>query len=123
MMLSLPLAIDVLAVGSRLVSTDAGATACLAVFAIAGIVTASTWIARVPRWAIPPKIREPKDHDAAVYYVSASDGAEEPYFVGICSCGWSGGTVSDRGDAEREARTHHPIANIELRRPGGEPLE
>jgi hypothetical protein len=125
LLLSLPLSLDALWAGARMVSRHVGMIAFWAVMAAALGLTLSTWVARRPTWAIPPKLRHPtrEDHDLAVYYVDASDGAKEPYCVALCSCGWTGDIFDHREPADREAVGHYPAESLELRRPGGKLVE
>jgi hypothetical protein len=92
----------------------------VAVLGAGWVLVLSTWIARFPAWAIPPKLRhtERMRHDLGVYCVDETEGAEEPYYVAICSCGWSGDTFPDREHAELQANRHRPEVDPQLRRPG-----
>lgn len=92
----------------------------VAVLGAGFVLVLSTWIARFPGWAIPPKLRHPDrvGHALGVYYVDETNGAKESYYVAICSCGWSGDTFPDREHAELQANRHQPGLDPQLRRPG-----
>lgn len=117
--LALPAALDI----SLLASAITGYRSDRVFVVVLGagfVLVLSTWIARFPAWAIPPKLRHPEraKHDLGVYYVDETNGAKEPCYLAICSCGWNSDTFPDREDAELQASQHQPAFDPQLRRPG-----
>jgi hypothetical protein len=117
--IALPAAFDVTLLASIITGHFSDAL-FLAVLMAGLALTLSTWVARFPAWAIPPNIRQPGrvTHDLGIYYVGERDGATEPYYVALCSCGWHGDTFPDREHADLQARHHRPELDPPLRRPG-----
>jgi hypothetical protein len=93
----------------------------LGVLGVGMILAFTTGFLRWPKWALPPKLREPSlvEHDLAVYHVDDEHaGRSGAYYMASCSCGWFGDPQTTHPEADRQARAHQPLVEPPLRRFG-----